>query len=81
MKGKRNSLGCKRSDEFKQSLSNRMKGKRLALGRKQTDNAKARISAGNLGMKFWNNGVVNVRAKECPEGFVAGKLTKRNRTI
>lgn len=81
MKGKRNALGCKRSDVFKQSLSNRMKGKRLRLGMKNTDNAKAGISAGNLGKKFWNNGVVNVKARECPEGFVAGRLTKGGQKI
>jgi len=29
-----------------------------------------------LGMKFWNNGCINVRAKECPEGFVAGRIKR-----
>lgn len=81
MKGKHNALGCKRSDEFKQKLGLRMKGKKYTLGRKHTEKEKAGISAGNIGKKFWNNGVVSVKARECPEGFVAGRLTTRNRTI
>ena len=30
-----------------------------------------------LGMKWFNNGEKNVRAKECPKGFVPGRLTRR----
>ena len=55
-----------------------MKGKKRTLGLKHSDAAKAMIKAGNLGMKFWNNGTVNVRARECPEGFRPGKLAKRS---
>lgn len=26
------------------------------------------------GMRWFNNGKINIRAKECPDGFVTGKL-------
>lgn len=31
------------------------------------------------GMKWWNNGSINIRAIECPSGFVAGQFKTRNR--
>jgi len=31
-----------------------------------------------LGLKFWNNGKVTVRAREQPEGFVPGRLSSKN---
>ena len=33
-----------------------------------------KMSAGTKGTKWWNNGVKCVRAKECPAGFVRGRL-------
>ena len=27
-------------------------------------------------MTWWNNGIINKKARECPEGFVKGKLRK-----
>ena len=27
---------------------------------------------------WFNNGVINVKAKECPEGFVRGRIINRN---
>ena len=28
------------------------------------------------GMRFFNNGKINIRAKECPDGFVPGRIKK-----
>jgi hypothetical protein len=28
------------------------------------------------GMKFFNNGIINIRAKVCPDGFIPGMLRK-----
>lgn len=28
------------------------------------------------GMHFFNNGKINIRAKECPDGFVPGRIKK-----
>lgn len=46
-------------------------------GKKLSAEHKAKDREAMLGMKFWNNGQINVRAKECPEGFVAGRLRRR----
>lgn len=35
---------------------------------------KRKISAGTKDTRWWNNGVRCVRARECPEGFVHGRL-------
>ena len=48
-------------------------------GKKLSDEHKQKDREAQLGMKFWNNGRINVRAKECPEGFVAGRIKKRGR--
>ena len=48
MKGKHNSLGCKRSAEFKQKLSCRMKGKTYTLGRNRSHGGQRLSACGNL---------------------------------
>ena len=58
MKGNKNALGCKRSEETKKKLSEAHKGK----------------NTWTKGMRYYNNGKINVRAKECPEGFTPGRL-------
>ncbi len=32
--------------------------------------------ANRKGEKCWNNGIKNIRAKECPEGFIPGRIKK-----
>lgn len=39
------------------------------IGKKRPD-----ISQRNIDTQWFNNGVVNIRAKDCPDGFVAGML-------
>ena len=42
-----------------------------------SESAKKRpITKGSKGMSWFNNGVINKMAYECPEGFVKGKLKK-----
>lgn len=53
--------------EYRQKHVEGMKGPRGPRGPGKT---------ANLGMKMYNNGKINVFAKECPEGFVLGKLKK-----
>ena len=43
--------------------------KRLSERMKNNNNTK--------GTKWFNNGVINVRAKECPDGFVIGRMKKK----
>lgn len=43
-----------------------------------SDDTKAKISKSITGTKWWNNGVVERQAKDCPPGFVAGRLKKKS---
>lgn len=62
---------------LKMSLSRR--GNKNALGYKHTKESKLKISEGQIGKHWYNNGTVNKFAYECPEGFVPGKLSKINK--
>lgn len=53
------------------ATSLRFKGTKLSEEHKQKDREAM------LGMKFWNNGEKSVRARECPPGFVPGRLKKK----
>lgn len=68
MKGKPNiwKLGRKASNETRRKMSEAHKGK-PQLWMKTRD----------LGTHWYNNGLKNIRAKECPDGFVLGKLSKK----
>ena len=43
-------------------------------GKKLSDETKQKIGEAKKGIRFFNNGKINIRAKECPEGFVPGQL-------
>lgn len=68
------------TEENKKILSERMKGNTFGKANKgrtspnkgipMSEEQKQKISS----LKWWNNGVVNKRSVECPEGFVAGRL-------
>ena len=63
------------SEETKKKLSEAKKGK------KRSEETKKKLSEAHKGKNIWtkrtrwyNNGIINIRAKECPEGFVPGML-------
>ena len=46
-------------------------------GKHASEETKKKMSEAHKGMFHWfNNSTVNVRAKDCPEGFVPGRLRK-----
>ena len=53
----------------------RIKAKLTGISRSKDACEKASISMHKL--KWWNNGKENVRKRECPDGFVAGRLKKK----
>ncbi len=61
-------LGATVSEETKQKL------REVNLGKKQSDETKLKRKESISKLKWWNNGIENVRAVECPEGFVAGRI-------
>ena len=86
MKGEKNPLyGKHHSDETKERISAAPKGKYLGkdnpfYGKTHSEEFRKKIGEINKvkmkGMRFFNNGKINIRAKECPEGFVPGRIKK-----
>lgn len=60
--------GKKHSDETRRKMSAKKKGKKLSA------ETKNKISKTFKSLRWYNNGKINVRAKECPEGFTPGRL-------
>ena len=60
------------SEETKRKMSEAQKGKH------HTEEHKRKVSEAlkgkSLGLRWFNNGIKNVRAKSCPEGFVKGRI-------
>lgn len=76
-KGERHpNYGNRLSEETRRKMSKAHKGKIFSEGtrRKLSEIKKGNTSC--LGRKWFNNGIKNVRAVECPEGFVAGRIVK-----
>ena len=74
-KGNKYNLGKKHSEETKKKLSEAAKGKHLS------EETKKKLSEAKKGKNIWikgshwyNNGEKCVRAKECPEGFIPGRI-------
>ena len=65
------------SEETKRKMSEAQKGKKL---KPFTEEHKQKLSEAlkgkSLGRRWFNNGIKNVFARECPEGFVKGRLKK-----
>ena len=79
--------GKKRSAETKKKLREAHLGQIPWNKGKHTqpksDETRRRMSESNKGKNIWskgrhwyNNGIINIRAKECPDGFTPGQLRK-----
>ena len=76
--------GKKMSEEFCRKNSESHKGKPAwNKGKHTSDEAKERVSESHKGKNIWskgtrwfNNGKINTMAKECPPGFMSGRLRK-----
>ena len=71
----------KLSEETKKKLSEANKGKQAwNKGKKMPEETKRKMREVNIGrmkgMRFFNNSKINIRAKECPPGFVPGRIKK-----
>ena len=64
-------------EEHKQKMSESLKGKTpWNKGKHYTEAQKHKMSEYRKGLNCFNNGIKNVFARECPEGFVRGILKK-----
>ena len=63
-------VGKCRSEETKRKISESLKGNHLS------EESKLKMSESMKGHYWFNNGIKNVFVKECPEGFVRGRLKK-----
>lgn len=70
-------IGTHHTDETKQRMCNAKLGQKnpvYGMHWKLSQETKDKMSLAKRGQCWWNNGSKNVRAKECPEGFVKGML-------
>ena len=62
------------SEETKKKLSEASKGNKHFLGKKHSEETKKKMSKAKKGTHWFNNGKICIRAKECPQGFIPGRL-------
>lgn len=72
--------GKRRSEEQRRKMSEAAKGKPKPWLRDKprAEEWKRKLSEYWKGTHYFNNGVKQVRARECPEGFVPGRLRSKN---
>jgi len=88
LKGKNNAMyghsvtefmTAEREKQWRQSLANRnLSGENNGMyGKHHTAEARKKVSEANKGNHWYNNGIVEIYAKSCPNGYVKGRLTKK----
>lgn len=66
------------SEEHKRSISEGQRGeKNHNYGKTKSNETKNKLSNAFKGLCFFNNGEINIRARECPPGFVPGRLKRK----
>ena len=71
--------GKPKSEEHKKNIGEAMKGNKCHLGKRHSKETRKKMGAAKKGTRWYNNGKINIRAKECPEGFVPGRLKRKFR--
>ena len=78
MYGNKRRLGKKCTDEVKKRISLSMRGRKR---KPFSDEWRANMRKSKIGKRMFNNGIRNIWAIECPEGFVRGRLRKKENKI
>ena len=79
-KNNKNMRGKHHSEETRRKMSIALKGKTTWMkGKHPSEEAKRKLSEARKGktLHWYNNGIKNVFVKECPEGFVKGRLKRK----
>jgi len=63
-----------RSEQFKQKLIAILNKK---YRKPNSEEQRKKLKERYFGNHWYNNGIINVSAKECPEGFVAGIIKRK----
>ena len=81
-KQKKNAVGGYTKEEWKKHPAEydawRSKISASKTGQKLSDETKQKIGKASIGTHWYNNGVVQCKSFECPEGFVPGKIKKKS---
>lgn len=75
--------GTKRSEETRNKISDYHRGRKLSAfhrqrisestkGKPKSDQMRSALSSSRKGLHWYNNGIRNVMAKSCPEGYKSG---------
>ena len=70
-------LGKPRSEETRKKISTALKGNKIWIGKHHSEESREKMSKSRKGLCWFNNGIIAVRAKSCPEGFVKGRLKRK----
>ena len=75
-KGKNNPFfGKHHSAETRKKMSESNKGKNHPFfGKHHSEKTRRKLSKARIGKHWYNNGVISVLARECPDGFVKGRI-------
>lgn len=60
------------------SIETRMKISKANKGRKMSKEQRNKLDEIIIGSKWFNNGIINIRAKKCPEGFTLGRINYKS---
>ena len=67
--------GKHHSAETRKKMSELMKGKNHPFfGKHHSEKTRRKMSKAHIGKHWYNNGVISVLARECPDGFVKGRI-------
>jgi hypothetical protein len=75
-------IGYKHTDEARKNMSASRIGNTngsALKGKKKPDGHANNVRQANIGLRFFNNGIITVRTRDCPDGFVPGMIRKSNR--
>ena len=75
-KGNKRALGYRHTDETRKKIREARKGKNRSDETKKKIGEAAKGNKNVRGTLWYNNGKINIRAKECPEGFIPGRIKK-----
>lgn len=63
-------------DEYRARITDIMKKNHYKMTEADKQRQSEKMKGKTKGMTWWNNGIVNTRSRECPEGYTEGRIKK-----